>query len=344
VAAVEHTSGDEAVLPLGASSSVGSLPHLDREEAVAFVLRHAPLLPAAPTVPRLEPLEQMIPQGAWGIAGVRVDPDGTISVPDPALVDPEAPLGDPGLDDVPFTTWRLFLDRVADRTTPVKLQLTGPLTLGLTLVQAGLAPSLAFDVAVRAVRQRAGHLLDRADEVAPAARRVVVFDEPGLVGGLRPELELSPDGVIDLLSGALAAVEGRALSGVHCCGPTDWRLVLQAGPDVVSLPVGAGVTPYAATLSGFLERGGWVAWGAVATNEPLGEHPSRSWRQLSSQWCELVQNGCDPVLLRRQALVTPACGLALHDIAQAEHVFHVAAHLAEKIHDQVMGIRLSVGA
>ena len=206
MAAVEHTSGDEAVLPLGASSSVGSLPHLDREEAVAFVLRHAPLLPAAPTVPRLEPLEQMIPQGAWGIAGVRVDPDGTISVPDPALVDPEAPLGDPGLDDVPFTTWRLFLDRVADRTTPVKLQLTGPLTLGLTLVQAGLAPSLAFDVAVRAVRQRAGHLLDRADEVAPAARRVVVFDEPGLVGGLRPELELSPDGVIDLLSGALAAV------------------------------------------------------------------------------------------------------------------------------------------
>ena len=61
------------------------------------------------------------------------------------------------------------------------------------------------------------------------------------MGGLRPELELSPDGVIDLLSGALAAVEGRALSGVHCCGPTDWRLVLQAGPDVVSLPVGAGV-------------------------------------------------------------------------------------------------------
>lgn len=344
MAAVEHTSGDEAVLPLGASSSVGSLPHLDRQEAVTFVLRHAPLLPAAPTLPRLDRREQMIPQAAWGIVGVQIADDGTLSVPDPSLVDPEAPLGDPGLDGPPFATWRVFLDRVADRTEPIKLQLTGPLTLGLTLVQAGLTPTVAFDVAVRAVRQRARHLLDRADHVAPHAPRLVVFDEPGLVGGLRPELELSPDGVIDLLSSALAAVEGRALSGVHCCGPTDWRLVLQAGPDLVSLPVGAGVTPYAATLGGFLERGGWVAWGAVATNEPLGEHPSRSWRQLSSQWCELVQNGCDPVLLRRQALVTPACGLALHDVAQAEHVFDVAAHLAEKIHDQVMGIRLSVGA
>ncbi len=342
--AVLHTTGDEAALPLGASSSVGSLPHVDRDEAIDFVLRQTPLLPAAPTLPRLDPLEQMIPQAAWGIGGVSVDTDGTISIDDPAVIDPEAPLGDPGLDDAPFATWRLFLDRVAGRTDPVKLQLTGPLTLGLTLIQAGLAPTVAFEVAGRAVRQRALALLDRVDQSVPEAHRVVVFDEPGLVGGLRPDLELTPDGVIDLLSGALASVQDRALSGVHCCGVADWRLVLQAGPDVLSAPVGAGLTPYAASLSGFLERGGWIAWGAVATNEPLGEHASRSWRQLSSQWCELVQNGCDPVLLRRQALVTPACGLALHDVAQADHVFDVASHLAEKIHDQVMGIRLSVGA
>ena len=183
-----------------------------------------------------------------------------------------------------------------------------------------------------------------AEALAPGTPWLVVFDEPGLVGGLRPEIELSPDGVIDLLSGALAAVEGRALTGVHCCGATDWRLVLQSGPDLISLPVGADVTPAAGALASFLERGGWVAWGAVATNEPLGEQPSRSWRQLSGQWCELVQNACDPVLLRRQALVTPACGLALHDVAQADHVFDITRRLAEKIHDQVMGIRLSVGA
>jgi len=344
VQALEHMTGDETVLPPGAASSVGSLPHLDRAEAVDFVLQRTPVLPAAPTLPRLEPLEMMIPQAAWGITGVQVAAAGTISIPDVDVVDPAAPLGDPGLEDAPFGTWRLFLDRVAGRTTPVKLQLTGPLTLGLTLIQAGLTPQRAFEVAAAAVRQRARHLLDRADRVAPAVPLLVVFDEPGLVGGLRPELELCPDGVIDLLSGALASVQDRALSGVHCCAATDWRVVLQAGPDLLSLPVGAGVTPYAASLGGFLDRGGWVAWGAVATNEPLGEQPSRSWRQLSSQWCELVQNGCDPVLLRRQALVTPACGLALHDVAQAEHVFDVAEFVAGKIHDQVMGIRLSVGA
>lgn len=332
------------MLPLGAPTSVGSLPHTDRAAAISFVLERTPELPAAPTLPVLEPLEQMIPQAAWGIAGVHVADDGTISVPDPESLDPQAPLGDRDLAGRPFTTWRLFLDAVAGRTAPIKLQLTGPLTLGLTLVQAGVAADLAFAVAGAAVSTRAGDLLDLADTKAPGVPVVLVFDEPGLVGGLRPEVPLVADSVIDLLSGALAAVEGRALTGVHCCGATDWRLLLQAGPQLLSLPVGADITGSAGALGAFLERGGWVAWGAVATNEPLGEQPSRSWRQLSAQWCELVQSGCDPVLLRRQALVTPVCGLALHDVAQADHVFALTRRLAEKIHDQVMGIRLSVGA
>ncbi len=335
---------DEIELPLGAPTSVGSLPHRARDEAIAFVLERTPELPAVPTVPMVEPLERMIPQAAWGIPGVVIADDGTVTIPDPTAVHPDHPLGDPTLIGRPFTTWRLFLDAVAGREGPIKLQLTGPVTLGLTLVAAGLTPTVAFAVAGRAVAARARSLLDLADEKAPGVPRLLVLDEPGLVGGLRPELELAADQVIDLLSGALAAIEGRAMSGVHCCGPTDWRLVLQAGPQLLSVPVGAAVTGSAGALGSFLDRGGWVAWGAVATDGPLGEQPSRPWRKLSAQWCELVQHGCDPVLLRRQALVTPVCGLALHDVDTAEHVFDITRRLAEKILDQVTGIRLSVGA
>ncbi len=332
------------VLPLGAATSVGSLPHRDVDAAIAFVLERTPQLPAAPTLPAVDARELMIPQAAWGIAGVDVADDGTISVADPDLVDPAAPMRDRDLIGRPFATWRRFLDAVAGNDGPIKLQLTGPLTLGLTLVQAGLGCDRAFAVAAAAVGTRARDLLALADARAPGVPRVVMFDEPGLVGGLRPDLPLGADGVIDLLSGALAAVEGRAFGGVHCCGPTDWRLLLQAGPGVLSLPVGAAVTGSAGALGTFLERGGWIAWGAVATDGPLGESPSRSWRRLSSEWCELVQAGCDPVLLRRQALISPVCGLAMHDEAQADHVFAITRRLAEKVHDQVMGIRLSVGA
>lgn len=336
--------GRPDTLPLGAPTSVGSLPHTDRAAAIRFVLERTAELPAAPTLPRIDPLEMMIPQGLWGVEGVTVAPDGSFSIADPAALDPSAPLGDRDLSGQPFATWRTFLDAVADRTDPIKLQLTGPITLGLALVDAGAPASIAFAVASGAVATRARDLVALADERAPGVPRVVVFDEPGLVGGLRTDLPLPADQVVDVLSGALAAIEGRALTGVHVCGAADWRLIMQAGPGLLSMPVGADVTGSAGALGSYLERGGWVAWGAVPTDGPMGESNSRYWRQLSAQWCELVQNGCDPVLLRRQALVTPVCGLALHDETQADHVFTLTRELAEKIHDQVTGIRLSVGA
>ncbi len=342
--AADEATGRPDTLPLGAPTSVGSLPHTDREAAIAFVLERTAELPAAPTLPRLDLLEMMIPQGLWGVQGVTVADDGSFSIADVTALDPAAPLGDRPLAGRPFTTWRRFLEAVAGRTGPIKLQLTGPVTLGLALVDAGAPVDIAFAVASGAVATRARDLVALAEERAPSVPRVVVFDEPGLVGGLRTDLPLPGEQVVDILSGALAAIEDGALTGVHVCGAADWRLIMQAGPGLLSMPLGADVTGSAGALGAYLERGGWIAWGAVPTDGPLGEHNSRYWRQLSAQWCELVQNGCDPVLLRRQALVTPVCGLALHDETQADHVFTLTRELAEKIHDQVTGIRLSVGA
>ncbi len=45
---VEGNVGREFSLPLGAPTSVGSLPHTDRAKAIAFVLDRTPELPAAP--------------------------------------------------------------------------------------------------------------------------------------------------------------------------------------------------------------------------------------------------------------------------------------------------------
>lgn len=335
---------ETVVPPVGAPTSIGSLPHADRDLAIDLVLDRTPELPTAPTCPNVEPLELMIPQAAWGIPGVEIARDGTISIADPTMCDPDRPLDDPELLGRPFLTWRRFLERIGDRVDPVNLKITGPITLGLCLAHAGLDADRAFRIAGRAVAQRATALLDLADRLAPGTPRILIVDEPGLVGGLRPSLELPGDDVIDLLSSVLAGVENRCLTGVHVCGPTDWRLVTASGPGLLSLPVGADITASAGTIATFLDRGGWIAWGAVATDGPLGEHPSLSWRQLSAQWCELVQSGCDPMLLRRQALITPVCGLAQHDENQADHVFDLLRQLSDRLQDQVMGIKLSVGA
>ncbi len=336
------TTSDPMPFGIGTATAIGSLPFTDVDEAVAFVLAALPDLPAAPTLPRRDPREGMIAQAAWGIVGVEVRPDGTIAV-EPAALDPAARLGDPALAGAPFATLRAFLAAVRGRTGPVKLQVTGPATLAMALVEAGAPVDRACAVAGAAVRERAVAVLDAARAAAPEATLVMFLDEPALVGG-PPEALGHPEDVIDLVSGALAVCEPRAVTGVHVCGPSDWRMVLQTGPRVLSVPVDADLGPGAGALASFLDRGGWVAWGAVPTDRPLGDSASLCWRDLSAQWCSLVRAGCDPVLIRRQALVTPACGLALHELSTVDRVLDITRTVGLRIHDQLAGVKLSVGA
>jgi len=239
---------------------------------------------------------------------------------------------------------RSFLGAVAGRCTPIKLQLTGPVTLGIALLNLGVPVSRAFAVAGSAVRARARSLVAAAQETAPMAPLVVFVDEPGLTAAMHPGFPLDPNRTINLVSSALATLEPHAVTGLHCCGLADWRVVLQAGPQILSLPLESGAVEHSGALSAFLERGGRVAWGVVPTAGPLGTTPERLWQHLSAEWCALTQGGCDPVLLRDQALITPACGLALHGEAQADLVISLANQVARRLETQTQGMRLTVGA
>lgn len=327
----------------GLASSIGSLPHIDPRAAATFVLERHPRLPAAPSLPNRSGIERMVAQAAWGINGIEVLPDGSLVLADPAL-DPRAPLCDAGIDGEPFVGLRAFLGAVAGRRAPIKLQLTGPVTLGIALHSLGVPVQRAFAVAGSAVRARARTLVAAAQETAPMAPLVVFVDEPSLTAAMHPGFPIEPERTIDLVSGVLATLEPHAITGLHCCGAADWRVVLQAGPQILSLPLESGAEAHAGAMGAFLDRGGWLAWGAVPTTGPIGSTDERLWQQLSSEWCALTRAGCDPVLLREQALITPACGLAGHGVAQAEQVLSLTNMVARRLETQTLGMRLTVGA
>lgn len=336
------TSWGVVRLPVGLVTGIGCLPHYDPGEAVEFVLRHTPGLPAAPSLPARNRRESMVAQAAKGIAGVVVGDDGSLDL-DHAALDPEAPL-DPGFDTDAYTGLRAFLTAVADRDGPIKLSLTGPVTLGVALHAAGVEAPLAFDIAGRAVRRRARALTDLVLRRVPQAQLVVFVDEPALVRLTEPGFPVGPNDGVDLVSGTLAALEPFATTGLHCCGPADWRLALAAGPRILSLPVGAGAERHAGVLGDFLDDGGWLAWGAVPVDGPVGTTVDRLWRRLNDEWAVLADGGCDAAHLRTHALVTPVCGLPHHGITQAETVMGLAAGVAERLRGQAIGLRLSVGA
>jgi methionine synthase II (cobalamin-independent) len=322
------------------ATAIGSLPHTDPREAAELVLDAHPRFPAAPQLPTRTPLEGMVAQWARALPEVTIECDGSISVHG-ATNEPPVPIFDADAHGGLLT----FLDAAASnggRPPRVKVQIAGPLTLGVALHHRGLPASHAFRRAGEAARAWAIALEDLVDERLPGSALVLFFDEPALVSWRRAGAPLDHEAAIDVLSGALAAP--ACPTGVHVCGAGDRRLALEAGPQVLGVEVADDLVEDADVIARHLDSDGWIAWGAIPTDRPVGESVEPLWRALVGVWCELTRRGCDPVRLRTQNVVTPACGLAGHGRTQAERALRLARELADRVHDQAIAARLTLGA
>jgi len=330
-----------AAITPGMATAIGSLPHRDAHAAAALVLRCLPEFPAAPQLPRRCALEGVVAQWIGVVPGVDVDLDGSMALA--GDLDPLAPLH-PVFTSAAHAGLLTFLDVAAAQPRPprlVKVQVAGPLTLGVALTEAGMAAELAFPLAARVARAWSRALTDLVATRLPDAACVCFFDEPALVRWRDTEGPIDREVAIDLLSTALAA---PAVSGLHVCGRGDLRLALDAGPHIVHLDVAMLDLADAVWLSRYLDGDGWVAWGAIPTHKPVGEQSQPLWKALLDAWCELTRRGCDPVRLRSQALVAPACGLAGHGASQAERAMLLAREIGDRVHDHAAATKLAVGA
>ena len=78
----------------------------------------------------------------------------------------------------------------------------------------------------------------------------------------------------------------------------------------------------------------------------------KNWAQLQHQFESIfcivdyhaITVQYDPAQLRQQSIITPECGLGTHTPAVAERVYRLAAELSERVRDQSMGTRFSLGA
>ncbi len=328
----------------GATAGAGSLPHLDPAAAAAFAIGEFDIA-TIPTMPRRSSSELMLGQALVGVKGVTVESDGTIAV-DPASVKPFASIST-DFGHEAFIGLRAFLDLAAKVRldgAAVKWQFVGPVTLGVALHRAGLDREPAFDLALSTVRGRLAALSDVVTDALPNSRQMVVLDEPWFAELMQPGFPIPPDEAIDRMSSAMAALPATTVAGVHCCAPCDVATLLASGPNVVSLPVAPGLVDWVGYLTRFLSDGGVIAWGVIPTDGPVPSTSERQWRALSDLWCSLVQRGCDPVLLRRQSIVTPQCGLAMHSVSVARRIVRLTADVGKRVQDQSAATRFALGA
>ena len=114
----------------------------------------------------------------------------------------------------------------------VKGAVCGPVTTTLGLADQDKRP-IFYDVDMRdaAVKLLAMKARWQVRGLAPYCSKVLIFqDEPVLAGfGTSAYLSLTTDDVIAMCDEINDAIhEEGALSGIHCCGNTDWAMVMAA--------------------------------------------------------------------------------------------------------------------
>lgn len=305
-------------LPAGLATVIGALPQLNPFDASRVVRELLPGLPAGPTI------DLRFTEGDVDAAA-----DGS-SVASP--------------DDDRLAAVRSFLGELRGRVEPVVLSLTGPVTIDLGLMQRGVERDRAASLSRGYVESWARAVIDLSTQMLPGAPLLLFLEEPGLANSMHPTFPLSPNEIEGLVSGVVEPLSPDAMVGVQVSGRADWAMLLRTGISVLGAPISARLETAAAELGRFLEAGGFIAWGAVPVDEPLGSGVERLWRRLSALWAELAQAGLDPLLLRERSIITPAAGLGSFGLSQAERVIRLTGELSERVFNQVVGARLSIGA
>ena len=318
-----------------AATGIGSVPFTDPQETVALILETLPQIPYWPQMVRLGYLEDMTAQAARGLPGFSVD-----EAKRRVAVDPDIPREEAlarfyeailSGDLTPFAFaepdargFFVLLEAVRRKGCPgsaLKGQLSGPVTFAGVVKDAAGKPILYDRELTQAVCAGLGRKLAwQAEQFRQLGKApVLFFDEPYLSGFGSAYLPISREEVIDILTQALEAARGAVSGplnlGIHCCGNTDWSLLLNAPIDIISFDSYGyfeSLRLYAPDLTSFLDRGGWLAWGLVPTLDPeefKKETTDDLWQRFQQQVAKLAQDlKTGPKDILSRALLTPACG------------------------------------
>ena len=165
---------------------------------------------------------------------------------------------------------------------------------------------------------------------------VIFIDEPYLSSFGSAYINVQRDQVVSLLTEIIEAVHGEgALAGVHCCGNTDWTLLMDTPIDIINFDAHGyfeGMALYPEKLSAFLERGGVLAWGIVPTSEEIASLSHEElMREMDGKIAVLEKKGVNRDLLLANRIVTPSCGTGTLTVELADKVLEVTDLLSRTI-------------
>ena len=323
----------------GLPTLIGSLPAVNHQEALEWILESTPAIPLWPQLPAL-PRERMLNQFIEGLPGIIEDnwsPYFDVTGEDfPAeqllfyeeylrvTENPETLLTSRFKTSKERAAGIYLLAEKARKAggsglAAVKGQVTGPFTMltGITDTdkKLGYYDPTFRDIIVKGIAMKA------AWQVAFLKKfyNVPVFlfiDEPALAGlGSSSFISVSVDDIARDLAEVTDAIHNSGgLAGVHVCANTDWELLLNSAIDILSFDAYSFFDKFITCkklVYDFLGRGALIAWGIVPTTN-TEDILRETCESLTARWEEqagqLSGEGWTIAGLLKQTVITPSCG------------------------------------
>ena len=303
-------------------TAIGSMPHINPDEACSIIMKYLPDIPIWPQLPRSSPKENMIIQFSEGFPGIVINGDKIHIEPsadfeselEQIYTDCEQDNAHKyGISTEYAAGLQAFLSK-ATGSKIVKGQVTGPVTWGLRVTrQDGLGilyDDILAETAAKFLRLKASWQENILREISP--NTIIFVDEPYLVSLGSVFTPIPEEKVPALLEEVFRGIKG--IKGLHCCGNTNWSVLLDTKIDILSFDAynyTSSLSTHSDKVKSFLGRGGNIAWGIVPNEEEALAKESLSGLRdrLEEAMAQFTRDGVEFRQLIAQGLITPSCGL-----------------------------------
>jgi hypothetical protein len=332
------------------ATAIGSLPHTNVATACDIMFQSLPEIPCWPQLPKYSIKEDMCIQYTEGLPCATLDADEKtvcIDASHDTLHELESFYeaylkNDPELFQISHdysAGFYAMIDRL-NRSRPatlraVKGHVVGPITLAGSLkLSTGITALYSeefFDVIIKLLSMKAYWQFTKLSQYGLP---VIIFaDEPYLTSFGSAFMNISREKAINAINEVYEVVQTHGgLTGTHCCGNTDWAMLMESKVDIVSFDAYEFMDKflmYWREIKTFLHRGGYLAWGIVPTSSAImNVSLNELIKKLEEGIQFLTDKGLSKTFIKERSIITPSCGTGTLAAEEAEKVMALTHELS----------------
>lgn len=331
---------------------IGSFPHTDPRQICDKILNSFTEIPFWPQLPKRSFFENMYAQYSEGLPGVQIDDKNkTIYLEASKNLSSEIErtyekylAGD--LEYFAITKERAagfyeFTRQLEARKTDglkfIKGHVTGPVSFGLAITDES-KQAIFYNQELQEVLTKvlAMKIRWQVRKLKSIFDKVIIFiDEPYMVSIGSSYVNIKPDEAMKRIEELVKEVHKEGgLAGIHCCGNTDWGLLLRTDIDIINFDAYnfiESISLYPEELKQFLALNKSIAWGIVPTSSDAKEDAGSLLERLEKGFDVLAKKGVARKDLLRSSLITPSCGCGTLSIDKSEEILSLTLKISERL-------------